>query len=188
MMCRYLKCNIFPVLVCSLLSMCPLVGVAQECNHILPETAPTSQFIDHENGTVTDTSTRLMWKKCLEGQTGHEIGCTSSGNYIALTWSDALLHAQEINKTGGFAGYTNWRLPNIKELQSIVELQCRTPALNLEVFPAAGAVSVVWSSTPYKSTNPLSYKDEAWYLYFHLGDSNAGKTDGTRAIRLVRDL
>ncbi len=42
----------------------------QNCNSNMQSTAPTNGFIEHGNGTLTDTRTGLMWKKCLEGQEG----------------------------------------------------------------------------------------------------------------------
>lgn len=62
-----------------------------------------NHFTDNGNGTITDSATGLMWTKIDSGK--------------ALNWEEALRYA-ETNRTGG---HTDWRLPNAKELQSIVD-------------------------------------------------------------------
>ncbi|UOG93574.1 MAG: DUF1566 domain-containing protein [Candidatus Thiothrix sulfatifontis] len=81
------------------------------CNNpSLPESTPTRDFTIHNDRTVTHTTTGLMWKRDTE--------------YELMSWKDALDHVQTLNRQGGYAGYTDWRLPNFKEIQSIVEY-CR---------------------------------------------------------------
>ncbi|MEW5983654.1 MAG: DUF1566 domain-containing protein [Acidobacteriota bacterium] len=60
-------------------------------------------FEDNGNGTITDRATDLMWAKADSGR--------------GLTWQEALAHC----KGSTYAGYDDWRLPNAKELQSIVD-------------------------------------------------------------------
>src|SRR5438045_178137 len=76
------------------------------------ETTPTSAFTDNANGTVTHNLTGLMWKRCVEGATG--AACTGG---TQTSWSEALALAQASTT----AGFIDWRVPNIKELQSIIE-------------------------------------------------------------------
>lgn len=96
---------------------------------------------DNGNGTVTDSNTGLTWSKCLYGLSG--TACTT-GAAQAITWSTAL------GKTT-----TKWRLPNIKELQSIVKEENAVSdtkrAINTACFPAPDASTnvYVWSSSPY---------------------------------------
>jgi hypothetical protein len=118
-----------------------------------------------------------MWKQCLEGRSG--AGC-ASGSVAGFTWQDALQRPGVVNGGGGFAGHTDWRLPNINELRSIVEEQCYGPAINLAVFPNDPS-SVVWSSSPY-----ASYSNYAWIVYFHDGYANLNSPrDLNYAVRLV---
>ncbi|MEM9142202.1 MAG: DUF1566 domain-containing protein, partial [Bacteroidota bacterium] len=71
-----------------------------------------NSFIDNGDGTVTDTATDLMWS-----QKDSEKG---------MNWETALVYAEK-SKT---AGYTDWRLPNVKELQSIVDYRYAPDAQN----------------------------------------------------------
>lgn len=69
-----------------------------------------NNFQDNGDGTVTDNATGLMWTQDDDGN--------------GMVWIDALSYAE--NST--FAGYNDWRLPNAKELQSIVDYS-RAPAV-----------------------------------------------------------
>lgn len=101
---------------------------AQTCRNGIPESTPSSRFVVQTNNTVTDTLTGLIWKRCVEGQTDSDC---SGGTPLAFGWQEALEHARVSN----FAGFNNWRLPNIIELQSIIEEKCIDPAMNVAVFP-----------------------------------------------------
>ena len=67
-------------------------------------------FTDNADGTVTDSATGLMWAK-------DDSGATIPGG---LNWEEALAWVQTQN-ANQYLGYSNWRLPNVKELQSIVD-------------------------------------------------------------------
>ena len=139
----------------------PLISVAQICQTTtIPATTPTARFTNNGNGTVTDKKTGLMWKQCSEGLSGMD--CTV-GVAKTETWWVALQYTQTVNTTSGFAGFSDWRLPNIKELRSIVERQCHSPAINLTIFPNTAA-DYFWSS----STAAWS-GEYAWYVTFDIG-------------------
>ena len=70
------------------------------------------QYIDHGNGTVTDTNTGLMWKKCSEGQTGNQC----SGKAKTYNWYQAMKKFKQVS----FAGKNDWRMPTIEELRTLV--------------------------------------------------------------------
>lgn len=61
-------------------------------------TTPTNQFINHNNGTVTDKKTGLMWKKCIEGQVWDNARKDCKGELGGYNWQEALNHAQTINR------------------------------------------------------------------------------------------
>jgi hypothetical protein len=91
-----------------------------------------------------------MWKQCLEGYTYSGGVCTLI-TVTTVNWEGAL---SLVTTHIGFADHTDWRLPNIKELQSIVEEQCYSPAVNLEIFPDTPAAGV-WRGAFPKSRNVL---------------------------------
>lgn len=157
-------------LPCLLLS----VSVAQSdfCRNNLSPTNPDAVYIDHDNGTVTDTRTGLMWKQCAEGQSG---ASCSIGAALQFSWSGALNHA----KSSDFAGYDDWRLPNVKELSSLVE-ECRwVPAINTNRFPNSPSW-YFWSGSPYAPDS-----NHTWYVYFFSGDANFWRSYDFH-VRLVR--
>ena len=168
----------------------PLLGVAhaQTCKpNSIPATTPSSQFADNHDGTVTDNKTGLMWKRCSEGQTWDSGVDDCNGNAVTYTWQSGLQQAQTVNTSGGFAGYSDWRLPNITELESIVEEQCYRPAINLTVFPNTSSSypsSHFWSSSPIAYN--VAYNGNTAWLVSDDGLSGAGGMNGSFGVRLVR--
>ena len=75
-----------------------------------------SGFINHKNGTVTDTKTKLMWMRCTLGQTLDKNSNSCPKKINTYEWQEA----QDIAKTLNFAGYSNWRVPSIQELNTLV--------------------------------------------------------------------
>ena len=147
----------------------------------IPASTPTSQFTIHDIGTtVTDNKTGLMWKRCSEGQDWN--GSTCTGIAAIYTWQTALQQVQNINGTGGFAGKKDWRVPNIKELASLVEVQCSSPAINMTVFPETPWVfKFFWSSS-----SEASISNQAWAVVPTGGNVNRGSKDANGWVRLVR--
>ena len=87
-----------------------------DCRDDIIASTPNSRFVVNANGTVLDLQTELMWMRCSVGQSNDENQCL--GGPLELTWSDALSEAEK----SGFAGFSDWYLPNIKELSSITEV------------------------------------------------------------------
>jgi len=151
-----------------------VVEAAQTCHSYWPKpSTPINRFAENGDGTVTDTVTGLTWKRCSEGLSG--TAC-ETGAALTFTWQEALKAGEESR----FAGKKDWRLPNIKELNSIIERQCTMPAINEIVFPATPTMSF-WSSTPYNN-NPAF----AWNVYFPYGISDGNNKDYRFFVRLVR--
>ena len=155
----------------------PVWGYAQTCESAIMATAPDGRYTNKGNGTVTDSVTGLMWKQCSEGQSGSDCG---SGNVSPHTWQGALQIPEALNASGGFAGYSDWRLPNNKELASLAEEQCYGPAINLALFPNT-------QSAPYWSALPnAKFSWSAWGVDFYDGDDGSYNRDSDRCVRLVR--
>lgn len=155
-----------------------LVGTAQAqtCTSGLPETAPESNFIDNEDGTVTDTSTGLMWMRCSIGQTWNGENTTCTGDATAMTWQEALQIAYGYE----YASHNDWRLPNVKQLISITEKTCVRPSINEAIFPETTSDDY-WSSTPSLSDYTMS-----WVVAFFNSSNSLKEKDAFIYTRLVR--
>jgi len=146
---------------------------SQYCNPNMSLLTPDNVFNDNGNGTITDIRTGLMWKKCLEGEYG--LSCSSGAAILGMTRQQALKYADDT----AFAGYSDWRLPNIKELMSITEYACVNPAQNYHIFP--NKLTTYWGVFTWTSSRNS--------LYLSNGRGGAGGTyNQTGAIRLVRDI
>jgi len=122
----------------------PAASMRPDCDtRVYPLSSPTSRFEDGTDGTVTDNQSKLMWMRCAVGQSWARGSCL--GQSVGLTWSDAEQAAKTVNKSGNFF-YSDWRLPQLPELASIAERQCKRPRINLEVFPNT-ASHFFWSAT-----------------------------------------
>jgi hypothetical protein len=94
-----------------------------------------NDFKDNGNGTVTDRATGLMWMKVDSGTL--KAGKNREGK---LNWQEALAWAENLE----YAGHSDWRLPNVKELQSIVDYT-RSPATT-----DSAALDPVFQSTSFR--------------------------------------
>ncbi|WP_394144073.1 Lcl C-terminal domain-containing protein [Vibrio atypicus] len=124
------------------------VSSAQNCNINQPDAQYEGQLVDLENGTILDVKTNLLWAKCTLGQIYDESSnsCSNDGATHIATWQEAL-QATEVSANTTIGAVTGFRLPNIKELTSIVNYQCIEPAINQTFFPATEN-EPYWSSTP----------------------------------------
>jgi|GEM_PF-699443 len=133
-----------------------------------------NNFIDNNDGTVTDTSTGLMWQKATASNTA---------NY---TWEQALTYCENLT----LGGYSDWRLPNRNELQTIVDYSRYMPAINTTFFP--GTLYNYYPFYYWSSTTDAYYTDYAWGVSFFngaiYGDGlNYTIKSGTLFVRAVRD-
>ena len=97
-------------------------------------------FVDNGDQTITDRATGLMWTKADSG--------------VGMNWSNALAYAQARNGAH-FLGYTNWHLPDVKELQSIVDYT-RSPDTT-----ASAAIDPIFNCT--QITNEEYQADYPWF-------------------------
>lgn len=169
------------ILAATLVCAASLPVAAQTCktSSIQPTVNP-DQLIDNGDGTVTDAKTGLMWMQCSIGQTWTEEGC--AGAPLDLSWQDALQTANQFNHNGGLAGKIDWRMPNIKELGSLVEHQCHSPAINLDYFP--DTPSATYLSSTAKVSNGIVQGGRS--IDFAFGSDLTPEVSVRRHIRLVR--
>lgn len=96
-----------------------------------------NNFIDNENGTISDNATGLMWMQ--------------NDSKGTMNWEDALAYAENLE----FGGYSDWRLPDVKELQSIVDYTRSPGATN------SAAIDPLFNST--QITNEAGQTDYGFY-------------------------
>lgn len=99
-----------------------------------------NHFVDNGDQTVTDQATGLMWSKADSG--------------AALNWQDALAWVQAKN-TANYLGHADWRLPNAKELQSILDYT-RSPDTS-----GSAAIDPVFTTTAF--VNEGGVADAPWF-------------------------
>lgn len=156
-----------------LIGLCAQTAQAvQTCPAGNPRIAPDSRYTDNGNGTITDIKTGLIWKQCSEGQSG----ASCSGTAARINWSMALAAAAN----SSFAGFNDWRLPNRKELWSLVETACYDPAINEARFPNTSG-DMYWTSSSRASDASL-----ANCVHFFYGNDVFGFKTSIYRVRLVR--
>ena len=122
-----------------------------------------SRFIDNGDGTVTDEATGLMWQK----DTNKRMGPKDAENYIAGM---------------DLAGYTDWRLPNIKELNTILNLDEAKDNWFFDVFPVPENEKML-----HYSACDLFERHYAWVTNFTYGyDGYYGGRSAPLLSRAVR--
>ena len=142
----------------------------------------SEQYLDNGDGTVTDLRYGLMWMRCSLGQSWVDGECRGTPSQYSI-WQQALHAASQPRQ---FAGYADWRLPNMMQLATLVERSCYQPAISLSVFPSTPA-AVYWSSTPDAAAIPGSGL-EGRAIDFSDGSETILDTSQHRFIRLVRPL
>jgi hypothetical protein len=151
---------------------------AVTCEPNMSPRNPDSSYSVGTDGTVTHIPTNLVWKRCSEGQNWNGSTCIGEATYVS--WAEALT----ISSNSRFAGKSDWRLPNLKELRSLVE-ECRVePSINDTLFPATPYEqykSIFWSSSPNDG-----WISDSWGVEFGTGTSYDHSRSSSYAVRLVR--
>lgn len=94
-----------------------------------------SSYTDNGNGTITDETTGLMWEqKTQDGGIGDKD--------MTHTWKDALAYCESLL----LGGHEDWRMPNAKEIERLVDLETSRPAINTTYFPNTNN-ALYWTST-----------------------------------------
>ena len=98
------------------------------------------------------------------------------GSPITMTWANALINCEALE----YAGYSDWRLPNVEEMESIRDFGKTNPAIDTSFFPNARA-SYYWSGTTYRASTTY-----AWYAYFYRGVTSYGLKTNLYYVRPCR--
>ncbi|MBW2312210.1 MAG: DUF1566 domain-containing protein [Deltaproteobacteria bacterium] len=118
-------------------------------------------FTDNGDATVTDGNTGLTWQQGEAGQ---------------MNWEDAICYCEDLS----LAGYIDWRLPNIKELESITDDSLFAPAIDANFFPSVQTYNY-FSSTTCNNTS-----SNVWGVGFDGGHLNYSNKSDNFYVRCVR--
>jgi Protein of unknown function (DUF1566) len=119
--------------------------------------APAPARFEIRDEVVLDRRTGLMWTR----------GNVPGGR---MPWATAQKAAAGVS----LGGHSDWRLPTIRELLTIVDYERSSPSIDTSLFECESAW--YWSATPYKPS-PGGY---AWFVNFNDGYSSALNLDGSR--------
>ena len=145
---------------------------------------PGTRFTDNADGTVTDHLSGLVWLK--------DAGCASPSNWAtALTAANQLAHGACGLSDASTAG--QWRMPNVNELESLVDVERSNPALSsAHPFININVATAYWSSTTYMAltSNALAIRmlDGRWINGIDIGDGsfNNAKASSNNALWAVK--
>ena len=111
---------------------------------------------------VTDNTTKLQWQDDAIGST--------------MTWAVAIEHCENLS----LDGHSDWRLPNLSELSSILDDTRYNPSIDNTVFQNTASY-FYWSST-----TDAGYSSNAWNVYFYVGFQNSNAKTYSSYVRCVR--
>lgn len=108
-----------------------------------------NDFADNSDETISDLATGLMWQQ---------------NDDVSINWEDAISQCE----TSTTAGYSDWRLPNVKELQSIVDYN-RSPDTD-----SSAAISPLFNSTSFQNEEGITDWGYYWASTTHVDNSDNG--------------
>ena len=148
-------------------------------------------YVDNGDGTITDANTGLMWEKKVNNGGLHDV----DNMYVWTPGSGSIWEwIGFVNAEGGtgYAGHNDWRIPNKKELESIVDAGRYNPAVDpafntgctagcTELTCSCTASNYYWSSTTFANSPTL-----AWYVDFYYGYVYGNYKVSNNYVRAVR--
>jgi hypothetical protein len=161
----------------------PCAGTGQDGDI---QAGATLAYTDNGDGTITDNNTGLMWEKLSDDGSVHDKDRT-------YTWLDAVAVKVAALNSGTFAGHSDWRVPNAKELKSIVNYQNQnpsvSPAFNTACAPLCTVTtcSCTLSSYHWSSSTWVNFPGAAWFVDFRYGGyEDAYAKTSSISVRAVR--
>ena len=162
-------------------------------------------FVDNGDGTITDENSGLMWEKKDRSGGLQDVD-------RAYTWPNALAYVRVINSTCegagfvtcgrdldcdqfcGYAGYRDWRLPNVRELHSLIDFSIPAPGPTVTVpfrsgcEPGCTVLDCSCTSTRFhwSSTSSAVVPTNAWIVAFSSGLSGTNQKVNEQQVRAVR--
>lgn len=137
--------------------------------------AATGLITDQDNGVITYSSSNNS-VATVNSTTGGVTGVVTG-----LSWQQSLNQVNIINNGSDYAGFNDWRLPNIEELRSLVNRNRQSPNINSTTFSNVDNVNY-WSNTPHKNSN------SAYSIHFNYGDDAINLRNDNAKARLVRNI
>lgn len=144
---------------------------------------PDPRFTDNANGTITDNLTGLIWLKNANCPGGTRAWATALSDVASLNTGGTMNGNVCGDISNGGTNQTDWRLPNIRELFSLVDFAFINPAISNAAGTGQGSVSDpfsnflaapparrVWSSTSFAGSGDT---ETAWYVDFGNGTAGA---------------
>ena len=128
---------------------------------------------NHSEPVVEEREIGLIWQGCPAGRSGFDC---QVGTRTRHNWVEALLYCEGLT----WGGQTDWRLPNVRELSSIVDDQRSSPAIDPQVFPQTPS-EWFWTSTPVFGAG-----SSAWRVNFDYGNVSSYDVTYEYAVRCVR--
>ncbi len=173
-----------------ILSMVLFLSVVCYAELPILQTGQTKVYSSGDNGThqtgakrsytkqgevVIDNTTGLMWQNEPYSSQEQEAEKANTEHGKVLKWGNAFKYCEALE----LEGYSDWRLPSLKELKSLVDYSRTNPSIDDNVFKVMP--NYYWSST-------LDASDDAyaWVVYFNDGYDTYGPKDSSYYVRCVR--
>jgi hypothetical protein len=134
-----------------------------------------------EQPVVEDNVTSLMWQGCSAGQRGNDCAADAAEIY---DWEESLAYCESL----AWSGHSDWRLPDIRELRSIVDNRRADPAVDPAVFPNTPFSRMDWPHGRVWSSTPRGYRNFGLYVGFLDGNAHFYEMAEQRRVRCVRDV
>lgn len=140
-------------------------------------------FVDNGDRTITDQRTGLRWERLENNRFFNDVTSTYS-------WAEAFMRIHLFNEGQGFAGFTDWRLPTIFELQTLFDLERVAPATSpdfaMKCTDRCQDCSCILNRGYWSSTTAAGSPESAWVADFLSGATSLsvkGIRLGVRAVR-----